>query len=177
MTDEEIFAEAIQLSGSKRTTFLDSACGGECPQRERVERLIVAHESPDSYLENALPESGLADTIGLLAASKHPVIGNYKLLHKLGEGGFGVVYMAEQLKPVRRKVAIKILKADRLSDPSATVARFEAERQALAMMDHPNIATIFDGGTLPAGSSLLDQTLGAVERPFFVMELVKGVPT
>ncbi len=89
-------------------------------------------------------------------------IGNYKLLQKIGEGGFGVVYMAEQLRPVKRKVALKVLKPGMDSD--AVIARFEAERQALAMMDHGNIARVFDGGVTDRG------------RPYFVMELVKGVP-
>ena len=90
------------------------------------------------------------------------VIGRYKLLQQIGEGGFGVVFMAEQQEPVRRKVALKIIKPG--MDSRAVVARFEAERQALALMDHPNIAHIFDGGTTDSG------------RPYFVMELVKGVP-
>ncbi len=90
------------------------------------------------------------------------MIGRYKLLEQIGEGGFGVVYMAEQQEPVRRKVALKIIKLG--MDTREVVARFEAERQALAMMDHPNIATVFDGGATDTG------------RPYFVMELVKGVP-
>src|SRR5207245_7577937 len=90
------------------------------------------------------------------------VIGPYKLLEQIGEGGFGVVFMAEQLQPIRRKVALKVLKPG--MDTRQVVARFEAERQALALMDHPNIAQVFDGGETPSG------------RPYFVMELVKGLP-
>src|SRR5262249_7344750 len=106
---------------------------------------------------------------GLVATVDRPVtegpgtvIGPYKLLEQIGEGGFGVVYMAEQTQPVRRKVALKVLKPG--MDTRHVVARFEAERQALALMDHPNIARVYDGGTTPAG------------HPYFVMELVKGVP-
>jgi serine/threonine protein kinase len=90
-------------------------------------------------------------------------IGNYKLLQKIGEGGFGVVYMAEQVRPVNRKVALKVIKPG--MDTAVVVARFEAERNALALMNHPNIARVLDAGSTEEG------------RPFFVMELVKGVPT
>jgi serine/threonine-protein kinase len=97
-----------------------------------------------------------------VASGPGTVIGPYKLLEQIGEGGFGVVFMAEQTEPVRRKVALKILKPG--MDTRQVVARFEAERQALAIMDHPNIAKVFDGGSTASG------------RPYFVMELVKGVP-
>src|SRR5262249_54014986 len=90
------------------------------------------------------------------------VIGTYKLMEKIGEGGFGLVFVAEQQEPVRRRVALKIIKPG--MDTRQVIARFEAERQALAIMDHPNIAKVFDGGATPSG------------RPYFVMELVKGVP-
>lgn len=173
MTEEQIFAEAMQLPVEQREAFVQRSCAGDAELRKRVEQLLKAHDAPDSLLEVA---ATLDSTTDAVAAGRHPVVGNYKLLHKLGEGGFGVVYMAEQMQPVRRKVALKIVKAERMGDATATVARFEAERQALAMMDHPNIATVFDGGSIPAGSSLLDEVLGAVERPFFVMELVNGVP-
>ncbi len=99
---------------------------------------------------------------GALASLEDKVVGNYKVLQKIGEGGFGVVYMAEQLRPVKRRVALKIIKVG--MDTEDVVARFEAERQALAMMEHPCIAKVFDAGATDAG------------RPYFVMELVRGIP-
>src|SRR5207237_1466817 len=107
---------------------------------------------------DAVPTATAADSAG--CEGPGTVLGRYKLLEQIGEGGFGVVFMAEQQRPVRRKVALKVLKPG--MDSRQVIARFEAERQALALMDHPNIARVFDGGSTPSG------------RPFFVMELVKG---
>ena len=128
----------------------------------RAEALLQAHEQSQGFPKSVSPEP--APTADQPPVSEGPghEIGRYKLLQKIGEGGFGVVYMAEQQRPVRRKVAIKIIKPG--MDTHAVVARFEAERQALAMMDHPNIARVLDGGATDSG------------RPYFVMELVKGVP-
>jgi WD40 repeat protein/serine/threonine protein kinase len=141
--------------------FLDQACGGDAELRLRVDQLLRAHQAMGSI------HGGAVDA--LAATSDEPrgdvpgtVIGPYKLLEQIGEGGFGVVYMAEQQQPLRRKVALKILKPG--MDSRQVVARFEAERQALALMDHPHIAHVFDGGQTASG------------RPYFVMELVKGVP-
>ena len=121
----------------------------------------MTYDKEQSFLER--PPEGLAPTTASpIRENAGDSIGRYKLLQKIGEGGFGIVYMADQTRPVKRKVALKIIKPG--MDTKEVVARFEAERQALALMDHPNIAKVFDGGTTDTG------------RPYFVMELVKGVP-
>jgi WD40 repeat protein len=156
-----IFLDAVEnLAPEQWSAYLDAACAGNEELRRRVEVLLRAHGQPNSLLD--LPEKLAATTDGPVAEGPGTVIGPYKLLEQIGQGGFGVVFMAEQTEPVRRKVALKILKPG--MDSRQVVARFEAERQALAMMDHPNIAKVFDGGATASG------------RPFFVMELVKGVP-
>src|SRR5215218_9497130 len=131
--------------------------------RQRGEVLLEAHKSPATFLESpaggSRPDLTLNPPIVLLPPGT--VIGRYKLLEPIGEGGYGVVFMAEQTTPVQRKVALKIIKAG--MDTRQVIARFEAERQALALMDHPNIARVFDAGMTDTG------------RPYFVMELVKGV--
>jgi hypothetical protein len=161
--EREIFLAALQKTPpSERKVFLDRACGNDAALRARVESLL-RHHSEDGFLEEPAigaetrpsPESVVCEGVGT-------VIGRYKLLQKIGEGGMGVVYMAEQEEPVRRKVALKVIKLG--MDTKQVVARFEAERQALALMDHPNIARVLDGGATDTG------------RPFFVMELVQGVP-
>src|SRR5262249_41683487 len=125
-----------------------------------VERMLDAQPKMGEFLEPAATPG----TIESAPIEERPgsIIGPYKLLQQLGEGGFGVVFLAEQEQPVRRKVAFKIIKPG--MDSKQVVARFEAERQALALMDHPNIARVLDGGTTQSG------------RPYFVMELVKGIP-
>jgi eukaryotic-like serine/threonine-protein kinase len=156
---KDIFAEALRLTNpAERAAYLDQACAGNPGHREEVESLLSAHERAGSFLRPTvvLPEPDVA----LEHAGTR--IGRYKLLEQVGEGGFGVVWMAEQEEPVRRRVALKIIKLG--MDTKEVVARFEAERQALALMDHPNIAGIFDGGATESG------------RPYFVMELVKGIP-
>ncbi len=162
-TEESIFAEALNKSSlSERAAFLDDVCGADAALRARVENLLSSHENAGSFLnKQSLPPGDTTD-IGSLTEVAGTVIGRYKLLQAIGEGGFGVVYMAEQKEPVRRKVALKIIKLG--MDSKEVIARFEAERQALALMDHPNIARVFDAGTTETG------------RPYFVMELVKGVP-
>ena len=157
LTEEEIFAEALQKPRAERGAYLDWACEGDTLLRTSIEALLAAHDVPDSLFD---AHAGVAFVP--LLESPGTTIGPYKLLRQIGEGGFGVVYLAEQAEPVRRQVALKILKPG--MDTQGVVARFEAERQALAMMDHPNIARVFDGGATPAG------------RPYFVMELVRGVP-
>jgi eukaryotic-like serine/threonine-protein kinase len=157
---EEIFGEALtQADGAARAAYLSQACANDPDLRQRVEALLAAHEATDNLLR--LPA---ADSAANAAISEGPgsKIGRYKLLEEIGEGGFGVVFMAEQEQPVRRKVALKIIKAG--MDTRQVVARFEAERQALAMMDHPNIAKVLDAGATETG------------RPYFVMELIKGIP-
>src|SRR5262249_30740668 len=127
-----------------------------------VEALLEVHARAGSFLASPVPAPDATVDEQPVREGPGSVIGPYKLLEQIGEGGFGVVYMAEQHQPVRRKVALKVLKPG--MDTRQVIARFEAERQALAIMDHPNIAKVHDGGATPSG------------RPYFVMELVKGVP-
>src|SRR5262245_17223146 len=159
-----IFAGAIERrSLGERAAFLDTACGADVGLRLRIEALLRAHEEAGGFLRDRTEAGDPVATVDQ-PNSEGPgtVISSYKLLEQIGEGGFGVVFMAEQTEPVRRKVALKVLKPG--MDNRQVVARFEAERQALAIMDHPHIAKVFDGGATPSG------------RPYFVMELVKGVP-
>jgi WD40 repeat protein/serine/threonine protein kinase len=161
MQEQSIFIEALEKEDpAERAAFLDRVCASDSALRQRIERLLHRHEQADSFLDS--PAAAL-DSAGDEPLSERPgtVIGPYKLLEQIGEGGFGVVFMAEQQQPVRRKVALKVLKPG--MDTRQVVARFEAERQALALMDHPNIARVFDGGETALG------------RPYFVMELVRGV--
>src|SRR5438067_3333611 len=158
---ESIFLAARERPAADRAAYLAEACRGDAGLRARVEALLAAEPDLGGFLEPPAPTSdftGAAST----AVPAGTVIGRYKLHEQIGEGGFGVVFMAEQTHPVRRKVALKVLKPG--MDTRQVVARFEAERQALAIMDHPNIAKVLDGGATPWG------------RPYFVMDLVKGVP-
>ncbi len=162
MSEETIFHDALATPANERAAFLDAACAGQPALRACVEALLAAHEAPGSFLRGnavGLPATELCQPFRESPGAK---IGPYKLLQQIGEGGMGIVYMAEQQEPVRRKVALKIIKPG--MDSAQVAARFEAERQALAMMDHQNIARVLDAGTSLAG------------RPYFVMELVKGVP-
>jgi len=156
---KEIFSRSLEKKpGPERDNFLAEACSGDSKLRDQVESLLLAYDGAGEFLGKTM----------LLAPSDFTIersgtmIGRYKLLQRIGEGGFGVVYMAEQIEPVQRKVALKVIKAG--MDTREVVARFEAERQALALMDHPNIARVFDAGATEAG------------RPYFVMELVNGIP-
>ena len=150
-------------SPEERAAFLDTACGGNVELRRRIEALLRAHDEAGGFLqENPAGSDPVATIDQPTSEAPGTVIGPYKLLEQIGEGGFGVVFMAEQTQPVRRKIALKILKPG--MDTRQVVARFEAERQALALMDHPNIAKVFDGGVTLSG------------RPYFVMELIKGAP-
>jgi len=163
----DLFLKALELSSAdERRKYLDGACGGDAALRAEVESLLAASARAGRFLESGGPgpDPHLPPTIAQPAITEAPgtTVGPYKLLEQIGEGGFGVVFMAEQLEPVRRKVALKVLKPG--MDTRQVVARFEAERQALAIMDHQHIAKVFDGGETASG------------RPFFVMELVKGVP-
>lgn len=162
LDEEAIFHIARDLAdAAKRATYLEQVCAGDQALRERVEGLLDAHEKEESFLKSNGAMESTADQ-SVVTEAPGQEIGRYKLLQKIGEGGFGVVYMAEQSRPVRRKIALKIIKPG--MDTHAVIARFEAERQALALMNHPNIARVLDGGTTETG------------RPYFVMELVKGVP-
>ena len=162
-TEETIFAAARQLPPADRAAYLDQACGDNGPLRRRVEALLNASEQSGAFLEvSAAPTLRRTPAASIpLAEKPGDKVGRYKLLQQIGEGGCGVVYMAEQEEPVRRRVALKIIKLG--MDTKSVIARFEAERQALAMMDHPNIAKVFDAGATETG------------RPYFVMELVRGV--
>src|SRR5262245_57136074 len=161
MTEREIFDSALAiLEPAQRAAYLDIACEGDQDLRAHVAGLLEMHEKLGTFLEGPVPIDSTIDHP--VPEGPSTVIGPYKLLEQIGEGGFGLVFLAEQAEPVRRKVALKILKPG--MDPRQVVARFEAERQALAIMDHPNIAKVFDGGATDSG------------RPYFVMELVKGSP-
>jgi len=156
--DVGVFAEALQLSVDERSNYLERACSADAELRQRVERLLKAHDHAGDFLEKPPPEARAEDSVGEKPGDR---IGRYKLLQEIGEGGCGVVYMAEQEEPIRRRVALKIIKPG--MDTKSVMARFEAERQALGLMDHPNIAKVFDAGATESG------------RPYFVMELVRGV--
>jgi eukaryotic-like serine/threonine-protein kinase len=171
-SEESLFTQAIQLPPEQRDAFLDLQCAGNWQMRVRIGRLIDASGVADSYLDaiekasDDVPTAANGDSDNNYRGRE---IGPYKLLQKIGEGGFGIVFMAEQQAPIARKVAIKIIKPG--MDSQAVIARFEAERQALAMMDHPNIARVFDGGAIRDSD-----WPGSNFRPYFVMELVRGVP-
>jgi tetratricopeptide (TPR) repeat protein len=162
LPEESIFAQALDIpSAAERAAFLDRACAGNPAVRAEVEALLRAHERSGDLLD--VPE-GAAPTTTDRPAGERPgaVLGRYKLLQEIGEGGMGTVWMAEQSDPIQRRVAVKVVKEG--MDTKQVLARFEAERQALALMDHPNIAKVFDADRTPSG------------RPYFVMELVKGQP-
>ncbi|MBC7856822.1 MAG: protein kinase, partial [Pirellulaceae bacterium] len=160
MTEREIFTAALtRTNPAERAAYLDEHCAGDAALRQRIESLLVEHQELGSFMD--VPTSNA--TIDQPAKEKPGTqIGPYKLLQQIGEGGMGVVYMAEQTEPVQRKVALKVIKPG--MDSRQIIARFEAERQALAMMDHVNIARVLDAGATESG------------RPYFVMELVHGVP-
>ncbi|MEJ7640378.1 MAG: serine/threonine-protein kinase [Singulisphaera sp.] len=161
---ESIFFAALDKgSAEERAAFLDQACGRDSELRGHVERLLKAHPNVGGSLQ--APTRGAASTTidePPIAERPGALVGPYRLMEQIGEGGMGLVFVAEQQQPVRRKVALKVIKPG--MDSRDVIARFEAERQALALMDHPNIAKVFDAGTTDTG------------LPYFVMELVKGVP-
>jgi hypothetical protein len=158
--EEMLFALALEMPAAKRSAFLDVTCEGDSALRQCLDARLAAHDKPEeappavvATIKLDLPD-GPDESVG-------KSIGRYKILEKVGEGGCGVVYVAEQSEPVRRRVALKVIKLG--MDTKQVVARFEAERQALAMMDHPNIARVLDAGATETG------------RPYFVMELVRGI--
>ncbi|HMC89080.1 MAG TPA: serine/threonine-protein kinase, partial [Gemmataceae bacterium] len=170
MTERAIFIAALEMDDpEKRAAYLVAACAGDADVRRRIERLLGAHDEASSILDRTTAPQGEIETPPTTAAEQQAVpeglgtlVGRYKLLQEIGEGGMGMVFMAEQQEPVRRLVALKIIKPG--MDSQQVIARFEAERQALALMDHANIAKVLDAGTTEGG------------RPYFVMELVQGVP-
>jgi eukaryotic-like serine/threonine-protein kinase len=160
---KDLFLAAVEMASLvERQAFLEQACAGDAVLRRRVEALLNAHDASGDLIDK--PAVACEPTGAYPAISEKPgtVIGHYKLMEQIGEGGFGLVFVAEQTEPVRRKVALKIIKPG--MDSKAVIARFEAERQALALMDHPNIARVLDAGATESG------------RPYFVMELVRGIP-
>jgi len=162
--EEALFSAALLLLPSERAAFLDLACAGDASLRGRLQVLLQSNESAGGFLEPSSPADGPNATVPVtLPVTERPgdTIGRYKIREKLGEGGCGSVYVAEQTEPVRRRVALKILKLG--MDTRSVIGRFEAERQALALMDHPNIAKVLDAGATETG------------RPYFVMELVRGI--
>jgi len=161
--EQTIFAEALaKPTREERAAYLDSACKGQVDLRNRVQELLQAHEQAGGFLESSPYAGQTKTTASTIREHAGAMIGPYKLLEQIGEGGMGVVFIAEQTHPLKRRVALKIVKPG--LDTRQVIARFEAERQALAMMDHPNIAKVLDAGTTETG------------RPYFVMELVKGIP-
>jgi eukaryotic-like serine/threonine-protein kinase len=205
-----LFALAVEKPVAERAAFLHAVCGGDAALRQRLDALLAAHEQPDPALAAVTVEARPTIKLDLAEAPDEAVgqtLGRYKLLERVGEGGCGVVYVAEQTEPVRRRVALKVIKLG--MDTKQVVARFEAERQALAMMDHPNIAKVLDAGMTEgsagwqpavsptgsrpgvasssapappdppqAGSPAIQQTDSlryAAGRPYFVMELVRGI--
>src|SRR5947209_9703234 len=164
MTERTIFLAALDLPAAARAPYLAAACGDDAGLQSRVEALLASHEQAGSFLQpdaggpgTGAFDAGPASSPGPAAAAGRTRVGPYKLLQPIGEGGMGSVYMAEQERPVKRTVALKLIKVG--LDSGQVVARFEAERQALALMDHPNIAKVLHAGTTEDG------------RPLFVMEL------
>ncbi|MGA2870344.1 MAG: serine/threonine-protein kinase, partial [Verrucomicrobiota bacterium] len=160
--DVIVFSEAINLPEAERAVYVERECAGDADLRRRVEALFQAHEKAGDFL--CEPPPGLPGAISQATFTGEKPgdwIGRYKLLQQIGEGGHGVVFMAEQKEPIHRQVALKVIKPG--MDTKSVIARFEAERQALALMDHPNIAKVFDAGATGSG------------RPYFVMELIHGV--
>jgi WD40 repeat protein/serine/threonine protein kinase len=161
----DVFLMAVKLPPEQWDACLTQACAGDPDLQRRVAELLRSHQEIGTFMDLPAGAVGLQELSldsPILLTPPGTVIGRYKLLEPIGEGGYGVVFMAEQIEPVQRKVALKIIKAG--MDTRQVIARFEAERQALALMDHPNIAKVFDAGVTDTG------------RPYFVMELVKGVP-
>ena len=167
---KEQFLAALEVAPADRAAWLERECAADIALREHLRLMLAAHDAPQSLLDRpaqplvaSLPRKGVGPTVGEpITERPGAVIGPYKLMEQIGEGGMGLVFVAEQQHPVRRQVALKVIKPG--MDTRAVVARFEAERQALALMDHPNIAKVLDGGETTSG------------RPYFVMELVKGSP-
>ncbi len=172
MTEESLFAAALEkATAAERQAFLEQACGADAALLQRLKVLLAAHDKAHGIFDGGADDPAGSAAFDLQPTAAPPeqvlavgavVAGRYKVLETLGEGGMGTVFVAEQTQPVRRKVALKLIKAG--MDSTRVLARFEAERQALALMDHPHIAKVLDGGLTETG------------RPYFVMEYIKGVP-
>ncbi len=163
LDEKAIFNIARMISAPEaRAEYLKCACGSDPAAIDRVNALLRGHERDEEFLESPALAAPTLESSAAVAEKPGTLIGPYKLLQVIGEGGMGVVYMAEQKEPVKRRVALKIIKPG--MDTRQVIARFEAERQALALLDHPNIAKVLDAGATDSG------------RPYFVMELVNGVP-
>jgi serine/threonine protein kinase len=165
MTERELFLAALELDPAQRATYLDAACGTDLSLRLRLDGLLQSHAEAGNFLDK--PAQERPDDYPTMdadpgTADLKTCVGPYKLLQEIGAGGMGTVFLAEQQQPIRRSVAVKVIKPG--MDSQQVIARFEAERQALALMEHPNIAHVLEAGSTEAG------------RPYFVMELVKGVP-
>src|SRR5262245_60809601 len=161
MNERDIFHAALEIADpAQRSAYLDGACAGDAALKRHIEGLLAMPGQLGSFLE--LPATGLDAPAARPSESPGTAIGPYKLIEQIGEGGMGTVWMAQQTEPVKRAVAVKLIKPG--MDSKQVLARFEAERQALALMDHPNIARVLDAGATASG------------RPYFVMDLVKGVP-
>ena len=186
---KSVLLNALEIgSASVRQAYVDAECAGNEALRREVQDLLEHHDQMGVFLDSPAPALD-ATMDEPIREQPGTVIGPYKLMEQIGEGGMGLVFVAEQQEPIRRKVALKIIKPG--MDTRQVIARFEAERQALALMDHPNIAKVYDGGTTegtPGGSGVRGQdsrsanlqsaicNLQSPGRPYFVMELVKGVP-
>jgi serine/threonine protein kinase/tetratricopeptide (TPR) repeat protein len=169
MTEEALFHAALAVPPAQRAAYLAAHCA-DAELRRRVENLLAAYDRPAGPLDAAPATGAYAPSAAGGGEGPGTVVGPYKLLQRIGEGGMGEVWMAEQEHPVRRRVALKLIKAG--MDSRQVIARFEAERQALALMDHQNIARVFDAGTVPSGA----HATGLAGKPFFVMELIRGEP-
>jgi serine/threonine protein kinase len=160
---QDLFVQSLELPGAERDAFLMNACGDDAELYLKIQRLLVDAARADAFFgDDAGTAPGAQECQETCAEQEGDVVGSYKLRQRIGEGGFGTVWMAERSGPISRMVALKVIKAG--MDTKQVLARFEAERQALAMLDHPNIAKVLDAGTTSTG------------RPYFAMELVKGIP-
>src|SRR5262245_49346834 len=167
---KELFLAALEIAPAERAAWLERECADDASLCEHLRLMLAAHDAPQSLLDRpggraaaTSPREEVGPTVDQpKTESPGTVIGSYKLLEQIGEGGMGTVWMVQQTEPVKRVVALKLIKAG--MDSKQVIARFEAERQALALMDHANIARVLDAGTTENG------------RPYFVMDLVKGVP-
>jgi serine/threonine protein kinase len=166
MTERELFLAALEIDPAQRAEYLKTACGSDLPLRQHIDKLLVAHDKAHGFLEEPAHDLGATgsehDGNGGAIVGRDSRIGPYQLIEQIGQGGMGTVFLAEQYEPIRRKVALKVIKAG--MDSREVVARFATERQALAVMDHPNIARVLEAGATETG------------QPYFVMELVQGVP-